>query len=95
MFIKTTKVITEYIRPSKHKKSHAYSRSKTIAVFQCDNCGTIFQRDAGTIDRKRLSDNYYHVCPDCNPKQFAQKIGAKRRLIWNLPADSDIDISQI
>ena len=95
MLIQTKKVTTEYTRPSKFNKSHTYTRTKTIAVIQCDNCQSLFEREQGKMSKQRISTDYYHVCPNCNPKQFAQKRGVERRQIWNLSADSDLDISKI
>jgi rubredoxin len=93
MFIETKHIRTQYTRVSKLKKSHAYSRVKSVAVFQCDNCESIFERDQGSIDHRRMSNEYFHVCPNCKPKQFAQSKGAERRTMWNLPVDSDKNIS--
>ena len=92
MFIETKKVTKQYTRSSKLKKSHAYSRIQTIAVFQCDGCESLFERALGKMDYRRLSDNYFHVCSNCNPKKFAQQKGVERRLIWNMPVDSDLKI---
>lgn len=64
-------------------------------MFRCDNCQSIFKREVGSVDPKRLSNNYYHVCTDCNPKQFAQKKGIENRKFWNTSVDSDLDISKI
>lgn len=95
MFIESKRVTTQYTRTSKLQKTHTYSKTKTIAVFQCDNCNQVFERDLGRMDRKRLSNNYYHVCENCNSKQFAQRKGAERRALWNLPVDSDKNIGRI
>jgi len=95
MLIQTKKVTTEYTRSSKLNKSHTYTRTKTIAVFRCDNCQSLFEREQGKMDRQRVSADYYHVCSNCNPKQFAQRRGVERRQLWKLSADSDIDISKI
>lgn len=89
MFIQTKKVVTTYQRSSKLKKSHAYSRTKTIVVIECDNCKSLFEREQGKIDKQRLNNQYFHVCSNCNPKQFAQKCSAEKRQLWNLSADSD------
>jgi hypothetical protein len=94
MFIEIEKTNSEYTRTSKSGTKHTYSRTKTILVFNCDNCNNIFKRNLGNMDHRRISNNYFHVCPNCNPKQFAQKKGVERRQIWNLPVDSDIDISR-
>ena len=89
MFIQTKKVVTTYTRSSKLKKSHVYSRTKTIVVIECDNCKSLFEREQGKMDKQRLNNQYFHVCANCNPKQFAQKRSAEKRQIWNLSADSD------
>jgi DNA-directed RNA polymerase subunit RPC12/RpoP len=95
MLIDTKKVTTEYTRPSKNNKSHTYTRTKTLLVLQCDDCQNTFEREQGKMCKQRTSPDYYHVCPNCDAKRFAQKRGAERRKIWNLSADSDIDISKI
>jgi hypothetical protein len=95
MFIETQKVKAHYTRISRLGATHSYTRIKTVAVFQCDNCNTLFSRDLGSMDHRRLNNVYFHVCPKCNPKQFAQRRGVERRTMWNLTADSDKDISRI
>lgn len=95
MFIKTKKVTREYTRSSKLEKSHIYTRTKTLVVLECDVCHNEFEREQGKMNPKRASSEYYHVCSNCNPKQFAQKRGVERRKLWNLSADSDIDITKI
>jgi hypothetical protein len=92
MFIEIHKVKLEYTRVSKNKKSHTYSRYKTLVVLKCDACNTLFEREQGLMDRKRISNDYQHVCPNCNPKQFAQKTGVENRKFWNTPAGSDTKI---
>ena len=64
-------------------------------VFRCDNCNEIFERERGSMDPKRLSNNYFHVCNDCDAKRFAQKRGVNRKQVWNLKASSDIPIGKI
>ena len=95
MFIKTKKIKTQYTKVSKLKNAHSYSRTKTVAVLQCDSCQSLFDRDWGSMDYRRINDHSYHVCANCNPKQFAQRKGAERRQLWKLPVDSDIDITKI
>ena len=87
MFILIEEHTSTYIRTSKLGQSHDYSRSRRYAVFRCDNCGEIFQRLKGSVDTKRLSNNYFHCCNNCDPKRFAQKKGVERRLIWQTSAD--------
>jgi hypothetical protein len=95
MFIEIKKVTSQYTRNSRLGQSHTYLRTKTIVLFLCDNCDQQFERDLGKMDHRRTSNKYYHVCPKCNPKQFAQKKGVERRLIWDLPVNSELDISRI
>ncbi len=95
MFIETKKVITTYTRSSKFDKAHTYTRTKTILLLECDECHIHFEREQGKMNSKRASGDYYHVCPNCSPKRFAQKRGVERRKLWNLSADSDINISKI
>jgi DNA-directed RNA polymerase subunit RPC12/RpoP len=95
MFLDILIVTQLYTRPSKGGVNHTYKRSKTVAQFKCDNCSSEFQRDLGTMDRRRLSNEYYHVCSECNGKRFAQNKGVERRRLWNMSADTDLDISKI
>jgi hypothetical protein len=92
MLVETRKIKVEYTRVSKNKKSHTYSRYKTVVVLKCDACNTLFERDKGSMDRKRISNEYQHVCTGCNSKQFAQKVGVGNRNFWNIPAGSDAKI---
>jgi hypothetical protein len=94
MFLKTESAISTYTRFSKTGKQHNYSRKKTIATFACDSCGLEFTRDLKHIDRKRLSDNYFHCCSHCDPKKFAQRKGVERKKIWDMPASSELPISK-
>ena len=94
MFIKLETQLTEYTRRSKLGNEHSYSREKSIAVLRCDNCSTIFHRDLKHMDRKRLSNNYFHVCPDCDAKRYAQKKGIDRKKIWDMPASSTLPVGK-
>ena len=89
MFIQIKKIVTKYTRSSKLKKSHAYTRTKTLVIFRCDSCQSLFERDQGKMDKQRLSNQYFHVCANCNPKQFAQQKGVENRRVWGLSADSE------
>ena len=95
MYVRTDITTKSYMRKSRRGKFHPYTRKKQIAVFQCDNCNELFERDKGVVDPRRLSNNYFHVCPSCDPKRFAQKKGVEKRLVWNLNASSGLDISKI
>ena len=95
MYLKEYEITKLYERMSKHKKKHIYSRKCTICVFRCDNCNTEFERTRGSMDPKRLSNSYFHVCNNCDSKKFAQKKGVEQKQKWNLSASSDIPISKI
>lgn len=94
MIIETKKISVKHVRVSKLGVEHSYSRSKTVVVIRCDNCGLEFDRDLGKMDHRRLDNSYFHVCPNCDPKRFAQSKGAERRSLWNSTVDKDIDISR-
>ena len=76
------------MRTSKRGTNHTYMRKKTVVVFSCDACNGIFSRDKGSMDPKRLNNNYYHVCRDCDAKKFAQEKGVEARRVWDMPVSS-------
>ena len=88
MLINTEYTTTEYTRISKLGCKHTYLRKKTILVFRCDCCGITFNREKGSMDPKRLSNRFYHVCSNCDTKKFAQEKGVEGRRIWEMPASS-------
>jgi hypothetical protein len=88
MFIGTEFRENHFVRVSSRGKTHTYSRKKTVAVFKCDSCNEVFTRDRGNMDPKRLSNEYYHVCGDCDAKRFAQSKGVESRDPWNMPVSS-------
>ena len=95
MFIKEYLIDTWHMRRSKLGKQHSYCRKKTMVLFKCDNCEKEFTRERGKMDPKRLSNNYFHVCENCDAKRFAQKQGVNRKKVWNLTASSDMPIWKI
>ena len=95
MFIKEYTKQTKHIRKSKLGAEHTYKRSQTVAVFKCDSCDNVFKRLRSSMDPKRLSNNYFHVCENCNAKVFAQKKGVEKKKMWDLPASSNIPISKL
>ena len=95
MFIKEYVIKTRHRRKSKLGAEHTYERSQTIAVLKCDNCDSEFTRLRSSMDPKRLSNNYFHVCKNCDAKVFAQKKGIEKKQMWDLPASSDIPISKL
>ena len=95
MFIREYNISKRYERLSKTGITHQYWRSSTICIFRCDSCSSEFERPRGKMDPKRLSNNYFHVCKQCNAKKFAQKKGVERKQVWNLSASSNLDISKL
>jgi hypothetical protein len=94
MFLRIKTQISEYVRISKTGLEHAYKRSKTIAVFRCDECEEIIERDLKHVDKKRLSNNYFHCCADCDPKRFAQRKGVEQKKIWDMPASTTLPVGK-
>ena len=83
------------MRTSKTGKEHAYKREQTHCVFRCDNCDAEFERTRGSMDPKRLSNNYFHVCKNCDSKVFAQKKGVEQKQKWNMTASSSAPIGKL
>ena len=95
MFIETKIQENQYIRRSKLGAEHSYSRKKTIAIFRCDNCDAVFERELKNMHSKRMSNNYFHCCPNCDVKRFAQRKGVEHKKIWNMSTDADMPIDKI
>lgn len=95
MFLKEESVTLKYQRISKLGNVHSYLRDKIVAVFRCDSCGEIFRRDRQKMSPKRLNNNYFHVCGNCDAKKFAQKKGVDSRNIWDMKASSLKDVSKL
>lgn len=95
MIIGTEYANTTYQRPSKCGLIHSYTRKKTIIIIRCDSCKQVFQRDKGSMNHKRLNNNFYHVCSDCDSKRFAQEKGVERRHIWDMPVSSLKQLGQL
>jgi protein-arginine kinase activator protein McsA len=94
MFLKKEIRTLEYIRTSKLGVEHSYTRSKTVALFRCDNCNDTFERDLKQIDYRRLSNNYFHVCSNCDAKRFAKRKAMERKAIWDMPASSTLPVGK-
>lgn len=88
MYIGTEFVKTSHYRTSKRGTVHSYLRRKTVIIFRCDCCQGVFKRDKGKMDPKRLNNNFYHVCGDCDAKKFAQEKGVESRRVWDMPVSS-------
>lgn len=95
MFISLETVEQTFTRNSKLGISHVYVRKKTVVVLRCDNCKKIFYRDKGKLDPRRLNNNFFHCCSMCDHKKFAQRKAVERRTVWDMPASSLKDISQL
>ena len=89
MFIKEYLIDTWHMRRSKLGKQHTYSRKKTMLLMKCDSCEEEFSRPRGNMDPKRISNNYFHVCENCDAKTFAQQKGVENRKIWQADASSN------
>ncbi len=94
MFLKTESKIIEYARVSKCGVRHSYTRKQTVAVLRCDNCNELFQRPLKKIQRKRLSNRYFHCCSNCDSKRFAQRKGIEQKKIWDMPAGTDLPVGK-
>jgi hypothetical protein len=94
MFLKKQIQQSQYVRRSKNGVEHKYTREKTVAIFLCDNCSNEFSRDVRLMDRKRLNNNYFHVCGNCDSKRFAQRKGVEQKKIWDMPASTTLPVGK-
>jgi hypothetical protein len=94
MFIKEYILKKMYERYSKLGTKHQYYRDVAMVVLRCDNCDTEFERSRSKMDHRRMSNNYFHVCSNCDAKRFAQRKGIERKKIWDMPASSDLPVSK-
>lgn len=94
MFITKKSFTSQYTRRSKNGVEHSYSRVKTVALFLCDCCGQEFSRDVRKMDRKRLNNNFFHCCPNCDAKRFAQRKGVEQKKIWDMPASTTLPVAK-
>jgi len=94
MFLKKETQESQYVRRSKTGLEHSYTRIKTIAVLRCDNCDDEFTRDLKKMDHKRLNNNYFHVCSNCDSKRFAQRKGVEQKKIWDMPASTTLPVGK-
>lgn len=95
MYLKEEKTYKNFTRTSKLGNVHHYTRVETIAFFRCDSCFMIFTRPRQRMSPKRLNNNYFHCCENCDAKRFAQRKGVERRNIWDMPVSSELDISRL
>ncbi len=95
MFIRIDKELIKYTRTSKLGRDHEYVRARSVVVLRCDSCGEVFTRPRGSMDPKRLSNNYFHVCDNCDVKRFAQSKGVEQKKVWDRPVSSLDDISRL
>ena len=94
MFIKTEIQQNHYVRLSKLGHQHEYVRNKIAVILRCDSCDSEFTRDLKHMDKKRLSNNYFHCCTECDAKRFAQRIGVEQKKIWDMPASTTLPVSK-
>lgn len=84
-----------YLRPSKSGHEHTYTRQRAMVRFRCDNCSEIFVRQRGKMNPKRLNNNYFHVCSQCDAKRFGQSKRIQKKEMWEMKASSLEDISKL
>ena len=95
MYIESKKICVKYTRYSKLNIPHIYTRTQTVFVFQCDSCELMFERSNSKMDSKRINNQYYHVCGNCDAKRFAQRKGVEKRKLWDISVDTDISIDRL
>lgn len=95
MFLREETEISEHQRVSKLGNVHNYIRERTVAVFRCDSCGEIFRRERAKMSPKRLNNNYFHCCSNCDAKRFAQRKGVEHKKIWDMKASSLDNVSKL
>lgn len=88
MFLEAIEQETVFSRRSKCGKIHNYVRRSMVYLFMCDSCSREFLRSKSKVNIKRASNNYYHICNNCNIKKIAQTIGVRQRKILSIPASS-------
>ena len=95
MLLEIRQVQTEYSRSSKSGTPHSYIRKHAVAILSCDACHLQFERRVRDMDPRRLTADHSHVCPNCNPKQYAQSKGVESRRFWNTTVDLDKNIDEL
>ena len=95
MFIREFKKETNHVVKVKPARNTPICVIVRMCVLRCDNCDAEFERARGSMDPKRLNNNYFHVCKNCDSKKFAQKMGVTKKQIWDMPASSNLDISKL
>jgi len=95
MYLGETVVTQTHLRKSKLGKTHEYTRHRTMVKLRCDDCNCEFQRARRQMNTKRLNNNVFHVCSNCDAKRFAQKRGVERRKVWNLSASSSLPVGKL
>ena len=82
-----------YTRKTKKKFKHFFNKKQSDKIFM--DCKEEFKRDKGKVDPKRLDNAYYHVCPSCDPKRFAQKKGVERRKTLDSTIDTLVTLDTL
>jgi len=95
MYLAQEIIIRKFTRVSKLGCVHEFARKESIVILKCDNCLAIFSRSRKFMNHKRLSNNYFHCCNNCDYKRFAQRKGVERRKIWDMPVSSELNISRL
>ena len=90
MYLRTTTSIRLHQRESKLGNVHNFKRKRTVYHFKCDCCDDEFIREAAKVPSHRASNDFHHVCSDCDAQTFAQKVGVKLRRIYKMDASSTL-----
>ena len=92
MFIETLRTLKLHKRESKLGTVHTFRRRYTIYVFKCDACSNTFMRPKSRVSAARATNDFKHVCGECDPKKFAQQQGVKMRRVYKMDCSSEYTI---
>jgi hypothetical protein len=92
MFIETLKTLRLHKRESKLGTVHTFRRTYTLYVFRCDACDSVFMRPKSRVSVIRATNDFKHVCGNCDHKKFAQRQGVKMRRVYKMDCSSTYTI---
>lgn len=76
-------------------KEESVTTQQKVYILRCDSCGNVFERSSKEMKPTRASNEYTHVCKDCNCKSFAQHVSSQTRRVNGYDASSSISISDL
>lgn len=80
MFLKTEIVVNEHDWTSKSGKKFKKPVRVKMCHFECDSCGTPFQRKGSDVSPKRLNNNYKHFCDNCKDYGKFAELGRETQI---------------